>query len=163
MGDGNGPASKEELLAEMAEERARLDGVIARIPPDRLLAPGGWGKWTIKDLIAHIAAYERWTAEQSGPDPSPEKIAEMTADAEGGTDALNESIYRQHREDAPDVVLTESRAAYEALRGAIQSLDEDALTRPRWWTGDASLLSAIPGQTYAHYRDHIADLDATAR
>lgn len=163
MGDGELPASKEELLAQMTQARARLDDVIGRIPRDRLLEPGRWGNWTLKDLVAHIAAYERWTAEQSGPDPAPEKIAEMTAQSEGGTDALNQSIYEQHRDDPPDAVLEESRAAYETLRQAIEALDENALARPRWWTGDASLLSAIPDQSYAHYRDHIADLEAAAR
>lgn len=163
MSDGDGPASKQELLAAMTEARARLDDVIGRIPRERLLEPGRWGGWTLKDLVAHIAAYERWTAEQSGPDPSPEEIERMKAESEGGTDALNESIYRQHRNDPPETVLEESRAAYEILRRTIEGLDEEALARPRWWTGDASLLSAVPDQSYAHYRDHIADLEAAAR
>ncbi len=162
MTDRERPTSKQELLDQMAEARAELDDAIARIPRERFLESRQWGEWTLKDCVAHIAAYERWTAEQSGPDPSPEEIARMTADAEGGTDALNESIYRRHRDDPLETVLTESRAAYEALRRAIEELDEDGLARPRWWTGEQPLLEAIAGQSHAHYRDHLAELESAA-
>ncbi len=162
MTERNEPRSKQELLDAMAAGRAELEELIARIPPERFLEPGRWGDWTLKDLVSHIAAYERWTVEQCGPDPAPEEIARMRAESEGGTDALNDSIYLEHRDDPLGSVLAESRAAYEILRRTLEQLDEEALTRPRWWTGDASLLAAIPGQSHAHYRDHLDDLRGAA-
>ena len=162
MTDSKRPTSKHELLQEMAEARAALEDLLARVPEERFLEPGRWGEWTLKDLVAHIAAYERWTAEQCGPDPAPEEIARMRAESEGGTDALNDAIYRQHRDDPLESVLAESRAAYETLRRTLEQLDEDALGRPRWRTGDAGLLAALPGQSYAHYRDHLGGLRAAA-
>ncbi len=65
--------SREELLEQMAQARTPLDAAIACIPRERFLEAGQWGGWTLKDLVAHIAAYERWTAEQLVSPPTLEQ------------------------------------------------------------------------------------------
>jgi len=158
------PASKSRLLAEMERGRAQLDAAIARIPRDEFQRAGAWGGWTLKDLVAHIAAYERWTSEQMEiPEPSGELRESVTEEATGGVDSLNKMIYEQHRDDRLDDVLAESRAAYEALRASIERKSDEELARPAWFSGSGSLLEFLPEQSYGHYRDHLADLVAAGR
>jgi uncharacterized protein (TIGR03083 family) len=159
MSDQHSPTSKRDLLDRMASDRRVLDGLIAGVPRDRFAESTRWGSWTLKDLVAHIAAYERWTAEQlERPNPSEAEIERTTEQASEGTDALNEMIYRQHKDDPLDAVLAESRAAHEALRAAIESLTDEQLAGSAWWTEGHSLLSAIPSESNAHYYDHVGTL-----
>src|SRR5689334_21937574 len=58
------PSDKQTLLDLMELHRAAWDDLIARFSHDRLLEPGVEGEWSVKDVIAHVAAYEDWTAEQ---------------------------------------------------------------------------------------------------
>ena len=38
------------------------EAVLARIPEDRMLEPGVTGEWSVRDLLAHIAGYERYVS-----------------------------------------------------------------------------------------------------
>ncbi len=158
----HGAQSKEELLEQMAQARIPLDAAIARIPRERFLEAGQWGGWTLKDLVAHVAAYERWTAEQLISPPTLEQQSAIEGQASEGTDALNEMIYRDHKEDALDDVLAESRAAYELLRQTIEGLDDEAFREPLQWAGGQAAAELVSENSHEHYHDHIADLRAVA-
>ena len=162
MTDVTAASSRHELLDRMARGREEFDEVLARVPGDRFLEPGRWGDWTLKDLVAHVAAYERWTAEQMAATPSEEDRAAVEGEASAGVDALNEIIYRDHRDDPLDRVLEESRTAHEALRAAVERLDERDLASPQWWTGGRTLFQIIPEQSSTHYGDHVEDLERAA-
>ena len=155
--------SKQDLLERMRRARERFDRTLERIPRERFLEPGRWGDLTLKDLVAHVAAYERWTAEQMVAEPPREQQAAVQAQADAGVDALNRWIYEQHRDDPLDAVLAESPAAHAQLRATIQRLPDDQVHRPQWWTGDRTLLEMIPEQSDIHYGDHIADLERAAK
>ena len=133
MTDIAAPTTKAELLERLTRARERFDEALSRIPRERLLEPS-WGEWTLKDLVAHVAAYERWTAEQMAAEPPEEERGQVEATASGGVDALNRMIYEQHRDDPLQQVLAESPAAHAALREAVERLTDDELARPQWWT-----------------------------
>jgi hypothetical protein len=50
--------TKNELLSAIAADRARLEAVTAPLPGRELTTPGREG-WSVKDHLAHIAAWER--------------------------------------------------------------------------------------------------------
>jgi uncharacterized damage-inducible protein DinB len=161
VADRGTPASRRRLLEEMGRAREELEKAVAAIPRDRLETPGAWGPWTLKDLVAHIAAYERWTSEQMEiQDASQELRESVQEETTGGVDGINRMIYDAHRDDALDDVLSESRAAYDALRASIERKSEEELGRPAWFSGTGTLLAFLPEQSYGHYRDHLADLRA---
>ena len=156
------PTSKQELLDAMASARRRFEEALERMPRERFLDPGRWGDWTLKDLVAHVAAYERWTAEQMSATPSEEERTALEGEASAGVDAVNDMIYSDHRDDTLDQVLEESRAAHAALHAAVERLDERDLASPQWWTGGRTLFQMIPEQSSIHYRDHVEDLERAA-
>src|SRR5947209_19613982 len=74
-------AGKQELLDRMEIERAAWDALIARFSEERMLEPGIESDWSLKDVIAHVAMYENWTADQieaalRGEEPGPEMRGE---------------------------------------------------------------------------------------
>ncbi len=86
-----GPRSKAELLERMRAGREEWDALIAQIPDSARTEPALPGGWSVKDLIAHIAAYENWTAAQiraanEGRAPTDRElygVEEMPPDPEG--------------------------------------------------------------------------------
>ncbi len=51
------PESKTELLERMRAGREEWDALIAQIPDSVRTEPALAGGWSVKDLIAHVAAY----------------------------------------------------------------------------------------------------------
>jgi hypothetical protein len=52
------PKSKTELLERMRAGREEWDALIAQIPDSARIEPALAGGWSVKDLIAHVAAIE---------------------------------------------------------------------------------------------------------
>ena len=85
------PGSKGELLERMRAGREEWDTLIAPIPDRARTEPALAGGWSVKDLIAHVAAYENWTAAQiraanEGRAPTDRElygVEEMPDDPEG--------------------------------------------------------------------------------
>ena len=49
--------SKSELLERMRAGREEWDALVAQIPDSARTEPALAGGWSVKDLIAHVAAY----------------------------------------------------------------------------------------------------------
>ncbi len=164
-----GPRSKAELLERMRAGREEWDALIAQIPDSARTEPALPGGWSVKDLIAHVAAYENWTAAQiraanEGRAPTDRElygVEEMPEDPEGwDLDRQNAAIYARYKEMPLAEVMTFSSQAFADLVAAVEAVsDEDvARTGAQTWTGDTTLLELVPGQCYAHYEQHADEL-----
>jgi hypothetical protein len=177
-----GPRSKAELLERMRVGREEWDALIAQIPDSARTEPALPGGWSVKDLIAHVAAYEHWTAAQiraanEGRTPTNSELYgsdETPGDPEEwdiGEDVVNQTepdiidrqnarIYAQYKETPLAEVMTFSSQAFADLMAAVEAVSEEDVTRPgaQTWTEDSTLLEIIPGQSYAHYEQHTGEL-----
>jgi hypothetical protein len=53
--------TRRRTLAMLAEQRAQIDAMLARLVPRDRTRPGlGGGGWSPKDLVSHLAAWERF-------------------------------------------------------------------------------------------------------
>ena len=163
------PQDKSELLERMQAGREEWDALIAQIPESTLTEPVLSGGWSVKDLIAHVAAYEKWTAAQiraatEGRAPTNMElygVEEMPPDPEGwDLDRQNAAIYAQYKDMPLAEVMAFSGEAFRDLVAAVERVPEEDFTRTgaQEWTGDATLLEIVPGQCYAHYEQHRDDL-----
>jgi hypothetical protein len=163
------PGSKTELLERMRAGREEWDALLAQIPDSARTEPVLAGGWSVKDLIAHVAAIENWTAAQiraanEGRVPTDRElygVEEVTLDPEGwDLDRENAAIYARYKETPLAEVMTFSSQAFADLVTAVEAVsDEDvARTGAQTWTGDTTLLETIPGQCYAHYEQHTDEL-----
>ncbi len=56
------PKTKSELLRVMEAGRREWDKVLSQINEQHLSEPGVEGVWSVKQIVAHVAGYEEWTA-----------------------------------------------------------------------------------------------------
>lgn len=163
------PGSKTELLERMRAGREEWDALLAQIPESVRTEPALAGGWSVKDLIAHVAAYENWTAAQiraanEGRAPTDKElygVEEMPPDPEGwDLDRQNAAIYARYKETPLAEVMTFSSQAFADLVAAVEAVSDEDITRTgaQSWTGDTTLLEIIPGQCYAHYEQHADEL-----
>ncbi len=167
------PTTKDELLQRLKSDRLEWDNLIATVPEETGSEPNLPNGWAVKDLLAHVAAYERWTAAQiqaanEGREPTDMELygREALPGEAGGwdEDQINAAIYEQHK----DLTYAEARAfageAFNALVAALEATPDDDLLRPgaQAWLHEGNLLTAVAGQTYDHYAMHDSDLRTVA-
>lgn len=167
------PTTKEELLHHLRAERLAFDNLVATVPEEVAIGPNLPDGSSVKDLLAHVAAYERWTAAQlraanEGRAPTDMELygrESLPPEAQNwDTDQINAAIRDQYR----DLTYPEARkfagAAFNELVEVIEATSEDDLIRSgaQSWVQETNLMAAIPGQSYAHYAMHLDELKTVA-
>lgn len=151
--------TKSELLELTRSERAALDDVYARLTEDELCAPVLDGGWTMKDVLAHITAWERrildgFEAARRGEPPA--------SPADGGsqaeTDRLNHQVYLANRDRALPDVLAEARSTHGEYIALIDSLSDRALARE--FAPGTTPEMILRGNGDRHYREHLDQVEA---
>lgn len=167
------PANKAELLQRLQEQRVDFDNLLATVPDITVEEPNLPNGWSVKDLLAHVAAYERWMAGQmravtEGRAPTNEELYEGGVVLDSGEpfdlNTLNASIFA-HFHDMPwPSVRAFAGESYATLLDAIGAVPEDDFNREglHGWLDDGTLLSRLPELTYGHYSEHDADLRTVA-
>jgi hypothetical protein len=166
MSDGQG---KDRLLATLRDARAQWEGLLDEIGEARLTEPGACGDWSVKDVLGHLAAYQRyWGArlrgEATGVPPTARDLFDRDdppprAESE---EEQNAAIHALYAPLPPAVVLAKWRAASDLLSDGVAGLsEEDVATPGRFaWAGDAPLAEAMAGDTYRHAAEHAAGVRA---
>jgi hypothetical protein len=150
--------TKADLLKLVQEARARWDATLGEVGESRLEEPGVDGDWTVRDVIAHITWHEKEMLELLR--------TRTLAGSELWTLPLNErnsAIFQENRNRSLDDVLQEARQVYPQLLAEIERLEDADLTDPTriadmppGW----KLYTLLADNTYDHYNDHSADLQA---
>ena len=156
------PTNKTELLDQIRAGRAAWDALLARVPAERRTQPGATGEWSLKDVLAHLAFYERYVADElqaaaRGAIPAPHPAID-----ELDTDAANAWIYQQSQDRPLAEVRADEQQAYEAVLAAVEALPDEALFTPHRfaWVDEDYLWQAIPGNVHEHYEEHTLPLQA---
>lgn len=154
---------RSDLLAELQAENAGYEALLAEIGEDRMEQPGVAGEWSVKDVVAHLAAWRRRTVgrlaavARGEPEPAPPWPAHLQED-----DEINAWFHRQDRDRSVKETLAESRRVFEGLAAAVAALPQEALDDPARfpWMEGASLSGAT---LFSHFHDeHEADMRALA-
>lgn len=157
--------SNAELIAKLRTERAAWDALLTEVGEVRMTEPGVVGEWSVKDIVAHVSAYEQWTAEQLEAslrgETKPVTPGYFPPEANtSDIDERNEVIYRVNHDRALTDVLADARAAYSQLLAAVERLaDADVSETHRFgWTSGKPLWEVIAGDSYDHYAEHMPDI-----
>jgi uncharacterized damage-inducible protein DinB len=149
---------KTEFLERIRQSRAKLDARLKSIDSSLMTRPGVSGDWSVKDILAHITWHER------------EMINVIQMQALVGSDLWNlpldqrnAAIFTENKDKALKDVLQEFSAVFQAMMDAMETLTDDDLH-------DADRFAQMPSEwkpwelfasnTYEHYHDHLADLQA---
>ena len=53
------PMSRDDVLATLREASAKLDALLERLDETEMVEARIHGDWTVKDMLAHLASWER--------------------------------------------------------------------------------------------------------
>jgi hypothetical protein len=154
---------KHQLINTLHVERAAWGALLKEVGEERMTAPGVVGDWSIKDIIAHITAWQRrpveWlAAARRGDKPTPPPWPASLS----GDDPINAWIFDANRKRPLKDVLLESRQAHDQMMKGLESIsDEDLNDASRFsWLKGNTLADSIPGNSYEHYQHHTQDIQA---
>jgi len=149
------PTTKEELLTAMQKEHKALVEMLDSLPPEQLaMTSQTIEEWAIKDILAHVTAWEQmvlgWYAAGLR-----DEVPAMPADGFKWNQipVLNQQIYEAHRLDPTDNVLAAFRASYQQILERIQAIsDEEMFTPERYrWTRKNAMGTYFVSATSSHY------------
>jgi GrpB-like predicted nucleotidyltransferase (UPF0157 family) len=157
--------TKTALLACVEEGRGDWERLLVQVGQERMTEPGVDGDWSVKDIVAHVAAYERWTAGQiaaatRGAEPTNMELYGVDVVPPGidtfDMHARNAAIAAHNRDIPLDDVIATAQHAFEALVDAIHDAPEEVLTDPNAldWAGGTPLIEIAADNSYRHYDQH---------
>jgi epoxyqueuosine reductase QueG len=150
--------TKNEFVRRVRESWATWEELVGRCPADRFEEPGFYEGRSLRDIIMHIAWYER------------QMIGILEARAFEGsplwelpTDERNEIVYRENEGRPLDDVLSEGTAVHARLVELLDGLADDELNDPRAFPGmppEWVPWDVIASNTYEHYDGHAEGMES---
>lgn len=146
--------SKKQLLKDIYTERRRLEKNLAVLSAEDMLEPRVTGTWSVKDILAHLVAWERlfldWysTGLHGGvSETAPVGMCQKTIDA------LNQQIYLKNQWRSLEDILADFHTSYQEIVRVIEGIQEEEIfVQNRFhWTGKLVLADYTAGNTCNHY------------
>jgi uncharacterized protein DUF1706 len=154
--------TKRQLLEGLDTARANWEALLRQVGPDRMELRGVNGEWSIKDVVAHVTAWDRRSvaslkAVQTGAWPEPPEWP-VNLDEDG----VNAWIFAANRGRRVQDALNESRQVFNQLAQALDLVTEQDLTAVGrfGWLAENSLAASIRGNSLEHYQIHGAAIRA---
>ncbi len=154
---------KAKLLDLMRAEYAFANRTLALVPENLIDTPGVQGDWSVKDMIAHLTAWQRRTlnwihaARRSEGIPGKHPIEPETGFGWDEKDAINAQDYERDKNRPLPEVLAEFKTTYEQLYTIAEASSDDELFGrdgvSRFFRDP--LFNYVAGNTYLHYDEHI--------
>jgi len=161
--------NKEIFLARLMNERDKFELLLNRVGyTRRMTLKGVSGKWSIKDVLAHVLAYELYIADRMNETLHGEVYApcrtQNALDAfldEFGypdfgsplldDDGPNEWVTEKYKSVSLEDVVAQEIQAFASIISYLEKMPEETIRQHNFF-------DRIANNTYRHYRDHIADI-----
>jgi hypothetical protein len=150
-----GQMSRTDLMAAMIAERGRWDALLDEVGERRMEEPGAVGSWSVKQVIAHIAGWDRWAAElvraiARGEQPTPPE------NEEHDFSARNASAVDKFGQGSADQVRAASDDAFGNLLGSVELLTNEQLAQSglAFWSAEDDVSDIVAGCSFKHYHGH---------
>lgn len=150
------PPTKSDLLEVICTERARLESLLEGLTDSQKLESGVEASWSIKDILAHIAAWERLAYDRihAAVSGDPLKFPLIKGDAD--IDKFNADVYEKNKDQPLAKVTTEFHDSHRDFVAQIETLDDDFISAslPFDWAGKITAQVVISANTHWHYVEH---------
>jgi hypothetical protein len=152
--------NKAQLLDEMNTGYAAFENMLAPLDEKEMNTSGVNGDWSIKDILAHLAAWQRYLVIRLQAAARNEEPAVHGLVDDEDTDKMNAHFYEENKSRPLAEVLADFHTTYRQVVEAVQALSNEDLFEPQrfsWMKGNA-LWELVPGNTYEHYQEHIGSI-----
>lgn len=162
-------SQKKRLLERLQAEQLAWKKLINSVPPPKRERPGAAGKWSVKDIVGHVTAYERFLADrlkerrkrlEPQPSQTPEELETFLA-THGypdfsspliDDDEANALIFQAIHLRSWGEIRLDAQRVFQRMLDEVMALPEDQVTE--------ALAAMVASNTYEHYQQHIADIQA---
>lgn len=153
------PANREDLLERIREERADLERTLAQVPEATMTDPLLEAGWSVKDVLAHIAAWEGMMVEWIEATLRGETPDRPVA-GDDWVDDLNASLHEKYKEVSLAEVRSMFAASFQQAYETASGMSEENLFDPdRFsWRQGSPLVVLVAANTCWHYPEHRAQL-----
>ena len=160
---------QEIFLARLLHERDKFELLLNRAGySHRMTLKGVSGKWSIKDILAHILAREQYMADRmsellDGESYVPcktQNALDAFLDEFGypdfgspllDDDGPNEWITEKYNHVSLEEVVAQEIQAFASIVSALEKMPEELMNHH-------NLYDRVAGNTYQHYREHLRDI-----
>ncbi len=136
--------TKARFLKTMRAERRQWEETITAVGEERMTLPGFAGVWSVRDVVAHITAYERWLLERLEAAARGEEAAPSVLD-DGDMERRNLAAHELTRGLSLAEVQAEAQRVWSGLMKVAERASEAELIEPR---SRAGVRQAPLGQRY---------------
>jgi hypothetical protein len=151
--------TRDELLATMRAERARWEALLDEVGDGQMALPGAEDAWSVCDVVAHIAAYEHWLADQLDGVLGGQAYERLDRFIALNLSRRASARWRPGHGRSPHAIRVEAAGTFARLLELVAALPEEALgARGYGWTARRPLWRAIAGDSYEHYAEHSASI-----
>jgi uncharacterized damage-inducible protein DinB len=149
--------SKQDVLNELSSAREALMAAIEGLTPEQMRMPGVTGIWSVKDVLAHIAAWESELV--TALNQAQNRRVPPIIDIED-IDEWNEEVYHLSARRPLEAVLSDLAGVHKMLLKMVGDYNERALTDNRrypWMEGEP-LWYLVEENAYLHEREHAEEI-----
>ena len=150
--------TKDELIQKIKSEWDTLQAALDGLTEEQMHQPGVVGEWTIKDILAHITAWQ--TRLITAMFKAEKGFTPDTTEAGKTVDQMNERFYQEMKDRSFDQVWDDLDASYHQLLSRLEGWKEKDLCDPKrykWMKGEP-FAAYVAGDSYEHYAEHAAQI-----
>lgn len=160
---------REIFLARLMRERDTFELLLNRVGyARRMTLTGVSGKWSVKDMLAHIFAYELYIADRMNESLHGETY--VPCRTQNALDAFldefgypdfgsalleeetpNEWVVEKYKNVSLDDLIAQEIQAFASIISALEKMSEEMMERHQFY-------ERIANNTYRHYREHSAEI-----
>jgi uncharacterized protein (TIGR03083 family) len=153
-------ARRTMLAGQMADARERLLTSIEGLSEEEMLEPGVCGEWSVRDVLAHIAAWDRETTAMFEAMLRGERHYFLDLDEEG-LEQFNQDRHETARGLTVDEAVAELTASREALLDLVRETDNARMFAPAPGDEHADFsIAACLGAQISHDEEHAEMIEA---
>lgn len=156
------PTSKKEILADIRRERLLFEKLLNRLSEMQMLTAGVTGQWSVKDILAHIIAWEKVLLDRMNGVLTGQPLKYPPIMNNKDVDLFNEQVFLENRARPLAEVQVEFRATYAELMAELEALGEAFLNNPvpwDWASDDLLLWHIVIANTVDHYQEHRMEIE----
>lgn len=148
---------KATLLDNMSAGHDALEKILTPLSEAQMTVPGVNGEWSIKDVLAHLAAWQHRTLDRLHAAARNEKPGLPGISTEEEMNKLNEQFYEENKSRPLAEVMADLRRTHLQMLDAVQALSDESLTDPHRfaWLEGTALWELVAGNSYDHISEHI--------
>jgi hypothetical protein len=150
-------STRAELMAELDREWASIERICFSLTEDDMLAPRAAGEWSVKDILVHLSAWEKYLLDRLSFVMTGMKPQYPVMTTWDDVHRFNAQVYEQNKDRPLTSVVIEFRSLYRGVMTVLEALSDEQLTEAYNYDfpdDSLNLLQLIRANTCEHFREH---------